>query len=312
MIKIYQKTVKELRVRSVKRIKVGSWVHVVSPDEQEIGQLVNELNLEEGLVRDALDLHEVPRLEVKKKIVYIFTRFPVRNKGNITTVPILIAVGEDFVTTITRTETPFVERLTKTKKHRKLPIDFSTTQKTKLVSLFLYEINKQYDQYILEIQRNIQRSQVRLENITNKDVMRLVAYENTLNDFLNALLPTNNFFQTLMQGKVLELFERDKDFMEDIFLSNNQIVEKCKSSLKNIINTRGAYSTIMTNNLNRVIHLLTGITIILTVPTIISSMYGMNVPLPFSHSPIAFLGILGTTFLVSLILLLVLKRNKWL
>ena len=260
---------------------------------------------------DALDLHEVPRLEIKKGVAYIFTRSPVRNGKEITTSPILIAVGKDFVVTIAQTEVSFMEDLIRSRRQKTLPVDFSTTQKTKLVSLFLHEIHKRYDRYVLEIQRDIRSSQVRLENINNKDIMKLVAYESTLNDFLNALVPTSAFFQTLLAGKVLELYERDKDFMEDIFLSNNQTIERCKSSLKNIINTRGAYSTIMTNNLNRVIHLLTAITIILTIPTIISSMYGMNVPLPFSDSPVAFLGILGATFLVSFTLFFILKRNKW-
>ena len=141
--------------------------------------------------------------------------------------------------------------------------------------------------------------------------MKLVAHESTLNDFLNALVPTNAFFQTLMAGKVLELYERDKDFMEDIFLSNNQIIERCKSNLKNIINTRGAYSTIMTNNLNRVIHLLTAITIVFTVPTIISSMYGMNITLPFSDSPIAFPAILGITFITMIVVIFVFIKKRW-
>ncbi|MCK5027864.1 MAG: hypothetical protein KAS07_05590, partial [Candidatus Pacebacteria bacterium] len=144
MIKIYQKTIKEPRLRSIKRIKVGSWVHVIKPDEKEIAQLIDELQLEEGLIRDALDIHEVPRLEIKKGVTYIFTRFPIQNGLEITTSPILIAVGEDFVVTIAQTEVSAIEDLIRSKKQKALPVVFSTTQKTKLISLFLYEIHKRY------------------------------------------------------------------------------------------------------------------------------------------------------------------------
>ena len=311
MIKIYQKTVKEPRVRSIKRIKVGSWVHTVNPTEEEIKQLTTELGLEEGLIRDGLDIYEVPRLEIKNDIIYIFTRFPYRSGRETLTMPILIAVGLDFVATVSQIDLPFLDKLTRRARKGGLKIDFSTTQKTKLILHILHEINSSYNNFLLAIHRQVRSTRVRLEHITNKNIVELIEFENTLNDFLSALQPTNAILQTLLSGKILKLYEKDKDLMEDLLLSNGQLIESCKARLKTMINVREAYSTIMTNNLNRVIRLLTVITIIFTVPTIISSFYGMNIPLPFANSPIAFAGIIITTVVISVILYLIFSRNKW-
>ena len=107
MIKIYQKTVKDIRMRTIKQIKVGSWVYVTKPTEEEIEQLTEELGLEEGLIRDGLDTYEVPRLEVKKEVIYIFTRFPYNDGYETLTIPILIAIGPDFVVNISQKNKEF-------------------------------------------------------------------------------------------------------------------------------------------------------------------------------------------------------------
>lgn len=311
MLKIYQKTIKEMRIRSIKRIRVGSWVDAIAPTDEEITQLVTELHLEEGLIRDSLDPYEVPRLEVKNGIVYFFVRFPRVNEKSVETIPALIAVGEDFVVTVSSIELPFTDKFTKRPKGETLPIDISTTQKTRLVSLFLYEINNEYNNFLIRIRRQVQSSQVSLENIGNDNIMHLVLLESTLNDFLSALQPMNNALQTLQSGKILPLFARDKDFIEDLFLSNGQIIESCKANLKNIINIREAYTTIMTNNLNRILRFFAALTIILTIPTIVGSLYGMNVPLPFMDSRFTFFGILGLACLFSFIFYRYFKKRNW-
>ncbi|MCK5591137.1 MAG: magnesium transporter CorA family protein [Candidatus Pacebacteria bacterium] len=311
MIKIYQKTVRDIRMRTIKQIKVGSWVYVTRPTEEEIKQLVEELKLEEDLIRDGLDPYEVPRLEVKDEIVYIFTRFPHHNNNEILTSPVLIAIGPDFVVTLSKENTDFLDKfIQKTKKG--VMKDFSTTQKTKLVLLILHEINSCYTNFLTKIHKQVKSAQVRLEHITNKNIVQLVGFEGTLNDFLSALQPTNEILQTLLSGKIIKLYEKDKDITEDLLLSNGQLIGACKSRLKMMTNIRETYSTIMTNDLNRVIRLLTVITILFTIPNIISSFYGMNISLPFAESPLAFAGIIITILVVSIILLLIFHKNKWL
>ena len=311
MIKIYQKTLKDVRMRTLKQIKVGSWIYVTDPTEEEIKQVTEELKLEEDLIRDSLDPFEVPRLEIKKEVVYIFTRFPHNDGKETLTVPILIAVGPDFVITISQKEAVFLEKFIQ-QARKGITKDFSTTQKTKLVLLILREINNYYNNFLTKIHKQVKSAQVRLEHITNKNIIQLVGFEGTLNDFLNALQPTNEILQALLSGRILSLYEKDKDLTEDLLLSNGQLIGSCKSRLKMMTNIRETYSTIMTNDLNQVIRLLTVITVLFTIPTMISSFYGMNIPLPFANSPLAFVGIIITTVIVSIVLLYIFYKNKWL
>lgn len=310
MIKIYQKTLKDIRMRTLKQIKVGSWIYVTDPNEEEIKRITEELKLEEDLIRDSLDPYEVPRLEVKKEVVYIFLRFPYNDGKETLTVPILIAVGPDFVITVSQKELAFLEKFIQQAK-KGLTKDFSTTQKTKLVLIILLEINNCYNDFLTKTHKQVKSAQVRLEHITNKNIIQLVGFESTLNDFLGALQPTNEILQTLLSGRILSLYEKDKDLTEDLLLSNGQLIGACNARLKMMINIRETYSTIMTNDLNQVIRLLTIITVLFTIPTMISSFYGMNIPLPFANSPFAFIGIIVTTIIVSITLIFIFYKNKW-
>ncbi len=306
MITIYQKTIKDTKLKQLEDFKVGSWLCVEEPTEEEISYLAKEFKLEEGLLKDAIDPYEVPRLEIEDGITYMFTRVPYAKGVDIATLPVLVAMGENFLVTISRKPLPFLSKFTEGH------IDFSTTQKMKLFLQIFFEITASYSALLTGINRSVRRLRVRMEKISNKDIMQFVVFEEVINDFLAALVPTHTILKNLLSGKYLKLYEQDEDLVEDLFLSNGQLIESCKSNLKTIVNIREAYSTIMTNNLNRVIKLLTVLTIVLTIPTIVSSFYGMNVRLPYSDSPHAFWVVAGTTIVVSGGLLLLFRRNRWL
>lgn len=305
MIKVYYKTVKDYKVNLLSEFRIGSWIYVENPTNKDFKYLSEKFFLDLGLLKDAIDPYEVPRLEIDKNIVYIFTRIP-RLQERVTTEPFLIIIGEDFVITVCQKSFPLLEKFINNR------INFTTTQKTKFLLQIFSEITATYNNYLTTISRNVRSISVQLEKIDNKDIIQFVNFESVLNDFLAALVPTNAILNNLLQGKILDLYEEDKDLIEDLLLGNNQLIELCKANLKNIVNIREAYSTIMTNNLNRVIKFLTALTIILTVPMIISSFYGMNVNLPFASSPIAFWGISLTTLIVAIILLLIFFKKRWL
>ncbi|KKQ50289.1 MAG: Mg2 transporter protein CorA family protein, partial [Candidatus Woesebacteria bacterium GW2011_GWD1_38_10] len=187
------------------------------------------------------------------------------------------------------------------------------TQKTKLILHILSEINHTYNKFINEISREIRKTSIGLKNtdVKNKDIIKLVANEMTLNDFLSSLLPIKNNMEILTSGKTLRLFENDKDLIEDLHLSSNQLVEISKSNLKNIVNIREASNTIMSNNLNKTIKFLTALTVVLNVPVLISSIYGMNVPLPLTGSVFAFWYVISLAFFVSLTLTAIFIKKDW-
>jgi len=306
MITIYHKTLKEPELHTLDKFKTGSWVAVESPSEEELDLLAQDLSLDRDLLRDAIDPHEVPRVERESGITYVFTRVPVEEEMQTTTTPFMIAVGKNFVLTVSRTPLPFLN------KFQEGELEFYTTQKTKLFLQFFSEINTTYSSFINSIARRVRGVSIRLERIGNKEIKQFVMFEGSLNDFLAALTPTNTLLNNLLSGKFLQLYEQDHELVEDLTLSNRQLIELCQSNMRSIGNVREGYSTIMSNNLNRVIKILTALTIVLTVPTIIASFYGMNVKLPFAESPDAFLMVLGVTVLVSVAVLTLFLKNRWL
>ncbi|MFH1769244.1 MAG: magnesium transporter CorA family protein [Parcubacteria group bacterium] len=304
MIKIYHKTTKDLDLQIVDNLKIGSWVRVYDPSEKEINYLIDEIGLEEGLVRDALDPFEVPRMEIDEGIVYVYTRVPHKEGDRIITLPVMIAVADKAIVTVSKKELPFIHEFVAKE-------SINTTQKAKLLLQLFAEVDKAYQNFITRINRSVREVDVRLTRIENKDIVEFVRFEKILNDFLSALTATNAVLNNLLKGKSMEFYEGDKDFIEDMFLSSGQLIQTAKSNLRNIVNIREAYSTIMSQDLNRVIKILTVLTILLNVPVLVASLYGMNVALPGSGSPNAFWWIIGWTGGITLIVLAILIQKRW-
>jgi magnesium transporter len=193
-------------------------------------------------------------------------------------------------------------------------VQFTTTQRTKLMLLVLDQIVDQYEVYLNKIGRQIKsiRARLRVEEIRNQDFINFVQIEDELNEFMSALTPTNAILRRLLLGKHIPLFADDEDIVEDLLLNNEQSIEACRSSIKSIVNIREAYSTIMANNLNQVIRVLTIATVVISIPTLVASVFGMNVSLPFEGSIYAFSGIMGLALVVSLLLLVIFKHKRWL
>lgn len=310
MIKFYYKTIRDQKASILDEFKVGSWIYVESPDEKEINYLSQSFGLDPGLIGDAVDPYEVPRLEIDSGIVHVFTRLPFKDGNKITTNPILIVLGETFVLTAAPKPLPFMEKFISGK------INFNTTQKIKLMLQIFSEITSAYNHFLTEIGRDVRSYVVDIERVTNKNIVQFVLFEAVLNDFLAALVPTNTILNNLLSAnfsvKALELYEEDRDLIQDLFLGGGQLIELCKATLKTIVNIRDAYSTIMTNNLNRVIKLFTALTILLTIPMIVSSFYGMNITLPFERHPLAFFGIVLATIVAVGAVLAIFIKKRWL
>ncbi len=307
MITYYFRSIKEDSLQKIQSARPGTWVHIERPTNNELDKISNEFALERDLLQDATDIHEAPRFENENDVSYFFTRFPHKTKTNeieLSTATILIVITETAVITISNEHPGIFDDYI----NNKMPI--FTTQRTKLFLLLISANNKGYHKELVSIGREIQKSKVNIHKIKNKDIVKLVGIEGRLNEFINTMASSITAIKDVLSGKHLKLYEDDKDIIEDIQLEKNQQLESAKTNLKTIQNIRSAYTTIITNNLNSVIKLLTSLTIILTIPTIISSMYGMNVELPYSDSPHAFLGIsLFAVFAMTVSALIFTKRD---
>ena len=311
MIRYYYRNLKSSQagLTELDEYKPGAWVYLENPSAVEVEEITQKFGLEEGHIEDALDVDEVPRFEVEGKHNYVFTRFAYTGDDlQILTIPLLLILGDDIIITVSKKPFPRLERFVSGR------VESATTQRTKLMLQLLDQIVEDYDTRLTQVSRQIKvtRARLRVEEIDNRDFIRFVTIEDELEDFLSALAPTNAILRRLLTGKHLKLFADDEDLIEDLLLNNEQSIESCRSSLKTIVNIREAYSTIMTNNLNRIIRQLTILTVVLTVPTIVSSLYGMNVALPLDHQQGVFWIIISIILLVSVLLLLFFRRQRWL
>lgn len=305
MIKILFKDKNTARLEQIPQFRAGSWVHVERPTKEDIAWLIDNCGLDDGHLEDAQDPHEVPRVEKESEGLYVFSRMPMQEKGEVVTVPFVAVLTKDALITISQQANPFWTTFTGN-------IEINST--VKRVHLFLQifvVINSSYQRFLIDINKKVRAITVNVEKVSNKDILEFVRYERSLNDFLAALVPAHAMLGSILSGKYFKLYAEDQEMMEDIVLSNGQMVELSKSNLKTIVNVRDAYSTLMTNNLNRVIKLLTGLTIVLTIPTMIASFFGMNVPLPIGgDNYAAFWIILAVATIISLSVFYLFIRKK--
>ena len=307
MITHYFKTLKDSELKVLDAVRTGVWTHVVAPSEEELEAIVGEYGLDEAIVADIHDFFEVPRMEKSKSATYFFTRYPFDEKDeDIDTAPILIVVGESFVLTVAQREVPQFKAFVSGKK------EIQTTQKAKFFIQIMDALTKSYEYELTHLRKSVHSDRTRLRKIGNREIERLVNYEHELNDMIASVVPTNAWLQQVTGGNYMQLFNEDVELMEDLMIANSQLVDSARSVLKTIQNIRTATEAILTNKLNATIQTLTILTIILTIPTVVASLYGMNVPLPLAGNPMAFWMILVFILLTVSGVIIVFKRGQWL
>lgn len=282
MIKYYFKSLRSEHMQELDGYKPGCWVYVEAPSAAEIDELVKKFGLTEGHLQDALDEDEMPRLEKEGEQSYIFVRFAYRTEdGDMETAPLLFIFSGDIVITVSQARLPALDAFLAGK------ISFATTQRAKLILLILQQIVDRYDAYISKTSKQIKliRSRLRGHEINNQDFIDFVMIEDELNEFLSSLMPTNATLRRLLLGRYVPLFAEDQDIVEDLLLNNEQSIEACNGNMQSIIHIREAYTSISSNNLNRTMKILTAATVVIALPNLFYSMYGMNVELPFQHEP---------------------------
>jgi len=307
MLKYYYKSTGSEDLEELDTFKKGTWVYAENPNKDEIATLIASHGLDEGLVSDALDEDEMPRFERDGDLVYIYVRAAIAlSNGAFDTLPLLIVYGPDSVITISLRKLPHFAPFFGNK------LEFVTTQHTQLMLQILNQFAEQYDKYITTTSKQIKviRNRLRGHEIRNKDFIDFVTIEDEINEFLAALLPASATLRRMKLGRSIDLHEDDLDMIEDLELSITQSIETCRSNTKSIINIRQAYSSISSNNLNRSIKILTIVTVMITLPNIFFSMYGMNINLPFAEAEWAFGALFALVLLVLVVAYIILKRKR--
>ncbi len=292
-------------IKQIDELQPGTWIRSERPNEDERTQLV-KLGLDTDILADALDPHEVPRVELEDGWTYFITRLPdTDDEFNDYTTPMLFALGDKYIVTVSRDSLgrlwqPFIDRTLA-----------PTTQKTKLFMHMLDAISRQYQTRIATINRQMRATTSSVHALKAKDIATMTEYERKLNDYLDALLPTNTALEKILGGKMLQLYEDDRDLVEDLSIDFEQNIARCKSLLRTITNLRDSYRAVMDTRLNETIRLLTVITLTFTIPTMFAGLYGMNVDLPGDeNAPYMFWLILGVSGVIALSLAAYFLRKR--
>jgi len=306
MITYYFRTVKDQSLQTLEQSRSGVWAHVVAPTETELTTLEQTYALDEGVMEDVTDFYEVPRLEINDGVVYLFTRYPLSSINEDTnTAPILFVLGPSYVVTIAQYDVPPIDAL--------LAGDEPTytTQKSKLFLQLMDAVTTAFDKELLRLRKQVHKDRIRLRSIGTRDIERLVVNETKLNSMVDALVPTNAALQKILKSNYITFYTEDREMVEDVVIANDQVVNSARSVLKTIQNIRSATEAIMSSRLNNALRILTVLTIMLTIPLVIPSIYGMNVPLPAQDEPYIFSVIVGVNLLFMLTLAIVLRKNNW-
>lgn len=279
----YYKTI-ENRIVPVDAAEKGCWVSVQSPTAQEIAFLVDELHIDPDFVKSSLDEEESSRIEKEEDQTLIIVDVPIAEKQEeantvlYSTMPLGFIVSADFVITISLRDTPILNEAS-----AGLVKNVRTHYKTNFLLTVLLRIATRYIQYLKQIDKISYITEKQLhKSMRNKELIQLLSLEKSLVYFSTALKSTESTLEKIYRGRIIKLYEEDEELLEDVLIEIKQAIETCNIYSGILSGTMDAFASIISNNLNIVMKVLTSITIVMAIPNMIFSFYGMNVDLPTS------------------------------
>ncbi len=288
MLTIYSYRTTDPQLRTLETFEPGCWVNLIDPQQAEIDRVSTELDIPIDYLTSPLDSDELARTEKVESAKLIILRVPhfAGDSAGVPylTVPLGIVLTEQAIVTVSKVE---IDLLTEfAQGHAR---DWSTGKRYRFVLQILIGMAQRYLQHLKTINRAITQLEDRLQKTPrNQEVLELLKYQKSLVYFTTALRSDELLLERLQRAQIFELYPNDKGLLEDVLIEIRQASEMIAVS-SNILNqTVEAFSSIIANNLNVVVKLLTSMTIILTVPMIVASIYGMNVDLPFQERQNAF------------------------
>lgn len=309
MLQIFKST--DTGLITLDQVEDGAWINLVNPKEQEILYISNNLNIPVDLIKDALDEEERSRIEVDEGCTVIIIDIPVPNTnlsegGTYYTVPLGIIINETNIVTVSLKENyvikSFIERKNKS---------FYTFKKTRFLLQILYKNSKLYLQYLRNIDRTSDKIECRLhKSLKNKELIQLLELEKSLVYFSTSLKSNEMVLEKIQRSTPVKMYPEDTELLEDVIIENKQAIEMANIYSNILTGTMDAYASVISNNLNIVMKFLTSVTIIMSLPTMVASFFGMNVDVPFQNNPHAFVIIFVMTMFFSVILAFTMVKKQ--
>lgn len=265
-------------------IQEGCWINLTYPNEEELQSVANALNVEQDFLRAALDEEETSRIDTEEGQTLIIIDTPAVEKSDnaviYSTLPLGIIVTETNIITVSLRESSvirdFADGLVK---------GVSTAKKTSFILHILLRVAKRYLQYLKQIDKLYNHMERQLyKSQRNKELIQLLDLEKSLVYFNTSLKANEVTLEKILRGRIVTLYEEDHDLLEDVLIEVRQAIEMANIYSSIISGMMDAFASVISNNLNVIMKVLTSITILLTIPNIVFSFYGMNVAgLPLDH-----------------------------
>ncbi len=315
MIRVWKTNISTKLLEKRDKITKGSWIEMTSPTMEEIEEVASKTLVDKELLAKMLDTEELPRLEESDNgngVLIVIDTPHLGEKGSAhkyKTYPLGIVVTKNnYVITLAPKKSNILDNF-KTNKVK----DFRTTKKTRFLIQILLQSVSLYLKALKEVNSDIaEKEEVLKLSTENEDLIELLDTEKTLVYFITSLKANELVLEKLSKGNMVSFDEDDIDLLDDAIIENQQAIEM-SGIYKDILSSiTGTYGTVVSNNQNTIMKFLAGITIVLSIPTIISSFIGMNVPITIANYDHAFSLLVILSFVVSVFIAWLLKKKNML
>jgi magnesium transporter len=309
MIKVF-KTTKD-GLEEIREIEKNCWVNFSNPSNGELVELSEKLNIPLNFLTDPLDVDERARIEMEDKCVLIILRISHFDEKDVDipyiTLPIGIIFVEDLVITVCSRDVEVISYFANVKVK-----NFSTESRSRFLLQIFFRTALLYLKHLKEINKKTNAIEDELARaMKNEELIKLLNLEKSLVFFTTSLKSNELMMERLQKTEIVKLDPDDKELLEDVLIENKQAIEMSNVYSNILSGMMDAFASVISNNLNVVLKFLTAVTIILMIPTLIASMYGMNIRLPFQDHPYAFLINIGISFTLTLISTIIFIKRKW-
>lgn len=312
MVRIF-KTSNDGTLEKLKKVEPNTWIDLVEPSELEIKDIVEQTGIPANLIIKLLDTDETARIEKEDDATLIVIDVPYiedkKTKNKYTTIPLGIITYKQYIVTISVKETEVINDIMDNR------VKYVVTgKKSRFIIQILHRVASLYIKYLKIINEEIEKKEkIIMKSTSNKELVQLMNIQKSLVFFVTSLKSNDIILDKLEKGSLVEFFEEDLDILEDAIIENKQGIETAIIYRDIVASMSETFTGIISNNLNEIMKFLAGITIVFSVPTMISSFMGMNVPLgELQTNENAFMFILSISFILSILIAYVLKKKDML
>ncbi len=284
-------------------------IRLINPSREEMEEIIEEFDLVEDFILDPLDEDERARIEEDNGKILIILKVPLKTSEErlpYRTTSLGVILLPDSVLIVSKREVPFLDNALKNGR-------LSFEKRNESIFHVFHMNATEFLRYLRDIHSRITSIEEELHrSLRNKEIEEMMNLEKSLVYFVTALKSNEIVMERIGRGKILEFREEEEDILEDAIVDNRQALDVANIYSDILAGMMDAYASIISNNLNIVMKILAIMTIILEIPTVITSFYGMNVALPFQKNPLAYLHIIIWSVVSILLILFWFRKKRWL